>query len=261
MAEDELTPRAKYARVRDAILELIEDQPAGTPIPPERLLCERFDVSRVTLRRAVDDLVRDGVLVRRQGSGTYVARPKITQPLSTTSFSEDMRRRGLQPSSTILSFGRTSAGARLSQRLGISPAAEIVVIERLRLADDEPMALESVAVPADLVPGLAADDLGSQSLYALLEQRYGQRVSAVQQVIEPTVTNHQESEALGVPLHAPALLVRTTARSESGRVLESARSLFRGDRYAIVAEMQSGADGQRGIELSGVVTAAAPWNP
>jgi GntR family transcriptional regulator len=246
----------KYAQVREAILELIEGSAAGAPIPPERALVERFGVSRVTLRRAVDDLVRDGLLVRRQGSGTYVAEPKIAQPVSTTSFTQDMRRRGMTPSSRVLSFDRRPAEARTARRLHLSPGATVVELVRLRLADDEPMALETVLLPDELVPELEADDLVSRSLYALLDERYGHRVASVQQIIEPSVTNEDESAALGVPLHSPALLLRTTASGQDGRVLESARSLFRGDRYAIVAEVQAGRNGQQDVELSGIVTPA-----
>lgn len=247
-------PNPKYAQVRDEIAQLIDDLPAGAPIPPERALTERFSVSRVTVRRAVDELVREGLLERRQGSGTYVAEAKIAQSLSTTSFSEDMRRRGLVPSSRVLSFERITAGARTARHLGISPTDEVVELVRVRLADGEPMALETVALPAALVPDLIADDLEDRSLYGLLAERYGLRVVAVQQIIEPTVTSVEESRHLHQPPAAPALLVRTTARDESGRVLESARSLFRGDRYAIVTDVRSSRNGEQGIALSGVVT-------
>ncbi len=263
MHEDGTPPAAergnpKYARVREAILGLIADLHAGAPIPAERSLAERFEVSRLTVRRAVDELVRDGLLIRRQGSGTYVAEAKIAQPLSTTSFTEDMRRRGLVPSSRVLSFGHGPAGARTARHLGLSPTDEVIELVRLRLADGEPMALETVVLPAALVPGLVASDLEDRSLYALLDERYGVQVVAVQQVIEPTVTSEEESAHLQQPIHAPALLVRTTARDADGRTLEAARSLFRGDRYAIVADVQSGRDGQQGVELSGVVTASWP---
>ncbi|MFP4311479.1 MAG: GntR family transcriptional regulator, partial [Nitriliruptoraceae bacterium] len=253
-SDGELRPSPKYAQVRDGVLKLIADLSAGSPIPPERVLSERFGVSRVTLRRAVDDLVREGLLIRRQGSGTFVAADKITQRVSTTSFSENMRRRGLVPSSRVLRFGRGPAGARTARQLQISPTDEVVEFVRLRLADGEPMALETVAIPASLVPGLTPEDLARGSLYALLDERYGLRIVAVRQVIEPTVTSGNESSHLDQPLHAPALLVRTTARDGSGRVLEFARSLFRGDRYAIVTEVTAGPDGDAGIELSGVVT-------
>ena len=253
-SDGELRAHPKYAQVREGVLELIGDLPAGSPIPPERTLSSHFGVSRVTLRRAVDDLVREGLLVRRQGSGTYVAEDKITQRVSTTSFSENMRRRGLVPSSRVLAFERAPAGARTARQLQVSPTDEVVEFVRLRLADDEPMALETVAMPADLVPGLVADDVARGSLYELLEERYGLRVVAVRQVIEPTVTSEEESAHLHQPLHAPALLVRTTARDEGARVLEFARSLFRGDRYAIVTEVTAGPDGDSGVEFSGVVT-------
>lgn len=251
-SSSDVTP--KYAQVREAVQELLEGQPAGTALPPERSLCERFGVSRVTLRRAVDDLVRDGLLVRRQGSGTYVAAPKITQPLSTTSFSEDMRRRGLEPSSELLSFEHRTAGPRTARRLGISPSASVAELVRLRLADGEPMAIETVVLPAELVPDLDPGELAGRSLYEVLDERYSLRVVDVHQVIEPTVTSEEESGTLGVALHSPALLVRTTGRDATGRTVEVARSLFRGDRYAIVAHVRAGADGRSGVALSGVVT-------
>lgn len=254
--DGDLRPHPKYAQVREEVLQLITDLPAGSPIPPERVLSTRFGVSRVTLRRAVDDLVREGLLIRRQGSGTYVAEDKITQRVSTTSFTENMRRRGLVPSSRVLSFERGPAGARTARQLQISPTHEVVEFVRLRLADGEPMALETVAIPAGLVPGLTPEDVARGSLYALLDERYGLRIVAVRQVIEPTVTSEDESTHLRQPLHAPALLVRTTARDGDGRVVEFARSLFRGDRYAIVTEVNAGPDGDSGIELSGVVTSS-----
>lgn len=216
---------------------MVESLEVGEALPPERSLCEMFEVSRVTLRRALDELAREGYLVRRQGSGTFVARPKITQPLTLSSFSEDMRRRGFEPGSRTISTATVSAGARLGRRLEVSPEAGLLEVTRLRLADGESMAIETLYAPLELLPGIAEEDLTDFSFYELLQERYGIEIGSGVQTIEPTVTNEEESQALEVPLHSPAFLFERTTRSEDGRVLEFVRSIYRGDRYRITAEL------------------------
>jgi GntR family transcriptional regulator len=227
---------SKQEDTRDRVLDLIEDLEVGEAIPAERQLAGVLGVSRLTLRAALDDLVRDGYLDRRHGSGTYVTEPKIAQPLSLTSFSEDMRRRGMTPGSRTLELTTTTAGARLGHRLGVSPEARLVRVKRLRLADSIPMAMEVLHVPEQLVPGLTRADF-ERSFYELLRQRYGITIASGTQSIEPTVTNEEESEVLRVPLHTPAFLFERTTVSESGRTVEFVRSIYRGDRYRLVADL------------------------
>ena len=227
----------KQEEVRDLVRDLIESLEVGQAIPPERRLCEQLGVSRLTLRAALDDLVAEGLLTRRHGSGTYVSEPKIAQPLTLTSFSEDMRRRGMVPGSRTLELTVVPAGARLGRRLQLSPEEPVLRARRLRLADDEPMALEVLHVPAAMVPGLIRGDLENASFYEILEDRYGIAIASGTQTIEPTVTNEEESEALGVPLHSPAFLFERTTLSGSGRPVEFVRSFYRGDRYRLVTEL------------------------
>src|SRR6202165_2420953 len=132
----------KQEDTRDRILDLIEGLAVGHTIPSERHLTTDLGVSRLTVRAALDDLVRDGYLERRHGSGTYVTEPKIAQPLPLTSFSNDMRRRGMVPGNRTLELATTSAGARLAHRLQVSPAERLVRVKRLRLAGAQPMAVE-----------------------------------------------------------------------------------------------------------------------
>ena len=226
----------KQSATRQQVLDLIEQLGVGTAIPSERQLSADLGVSRLTLRAAVDDLVREGYLIRRRGSGTYVQHPKIAQELTMTSFSEDMRRRGMVPGSRTLSLQRQLAGARLGRALQVSPSEEILVIKRLRLADGEAMAIETLHIASALVPGLTPKSLGG-SFYELLEEQYGIVVASGTQAIEPTVTNEEESAALGVPLHSPALLFERTSRDGNGRTLEFVQSVYRGDRYRIVSEL------------------------
>jgi len=227
----------KQTQTRDRVVDLIEDLGVGAAIPSERQLSVDLGVSRLTLRAAVDELVRKGYLVRRRGSGTFVSRPKIAQELTMTSFSEDMRARGMRPSSRTISLTTISAGAYLGRCLHVSPSEPITVAKRLRLADDETMAIEALHVPERVVPGLTPRDLEETSFYELLADRYGVEIVGGIQTIEPTVTNEEESEALGVPLHSPAFQFERTTRSVTGDIVEFVRSIYRGDRYRIVTEL------------------------
>jgi|SRR5579872_4100528 len=226
----------KQSHTRQRVLDLIESLGVGTAIPSERQLSADLGVSRLTLRAALDDLAREGYLVRRRGSGTYVQQPKISQELTISSFSDDMRRRGMVPGSRTLSMTTTHAGARLGRFLNVSPSEEIVVVKRLRLADGETMAIETLHIPEALVPGLTPKSL-TGSFYDLLRDRYGVVIAGGTQAIEPTVTNEEESAALGVPLHSPAFLFERTSRDEAGRTVEFVQSVYRGDRYRIVTEL------------------------
>jgi GntR family transcriptional regulator len=125
----------------------------------------------------------------------------------------------------------------LGRILHVSPSEPIVVVKRLRLADEETMAIETLHVRASLAPGLTAKDLEEHSFYELLTERYGLDVVGGRQTTEATVTNEEESEALGVPLHSPAFLFERTTRSRAGEIVEYVRSLYRGDRYRLVTEL------------------------
>ena len=239
----------KQSATRQQVLELIERLGVGTAIPSERQLSVDLGVSRLTVRAALDDLAREGYLVRRRGSGTYVQQPKITQQLTMTSFSEDMRRRGMAPSSTTLSLTRQLAGPRLGRFLNVSPGDEIVVVQRLRLADGVSMAIETLHIPAKVVPNVAERDLEG-SFYELLRDRYGIEIATATQTIEPTVTNEEESEALGVPLHSPAFLFERTSRDDAGRVVEFVQSIYRGDRYRLITELSRRGRGPAGMHLA-----------
>jgi GntR family transcriptional regulator len=227
----------KQSETRERVLDLIERLGVGEAIPSERQLSADLRVSRLTVRAALDELVREGYLLRRRGAGTFVSEPKIAQELTMTSFTEDMRSRGMRPASKTLELKVVQAGARLGRLLHVSPSEPVLVAERLRLADGETMAMETLHIRAALVPGLAARDLERQSFYELLSDRYGIVVVGGTQAIEPTVTNEEESEALGVPLHSPAFLFERITRAENGEIIEFVRSLYRGDRYRIVTDL------------------------
>jgi GntR family transcriptional regulator len=224
----------KRERVRDHLLDLIESQASGSSIPPERELCRQLGVSRPTLRAAVDELARAGLLIRQQGRGTFTNRPKVTQNLQGSSL--------VPPAdgewrSRVLEFGTAAAGARLGARLRCSPGDPVLRAIRLRLVDDEPMAIERLHLPEQLVAGLQPADLETGNFYQLLRMRYEVVVADAVQGIEPTVTDVQESALLTVPLHSPALLFERTTRDLSGRIVEYTHSIYRGDRYRLTSHL------------------------
>jgi GntR family transcriptional regulator len=230
----------KQRETRERVLELIEPLSVGEAIPAERQLGIDLGVSRLTVRAALDELVREGYLVRRRGAGTFVAEPKVAKGIDITSFSDDMRARGLKPESRTLDLRVELAGARLGRILHVSPSEEILSVKRLRLADGDPMAIEFLHTRASLVPGLTGRDLEENSFYDLLATRYGISIVGGTQTVEPTVTNEEESASLGVPLHSPALLFERLTRSSTGDLIEFTNSTYRGDRYRIVTEIGVG---------------------
>src|SRR6476659_4895517 len=240
-------PGTKQSETRNSVLDLIEQLDVGAAIPSERQLCADLGVSRLTVRAALDDLVRDGMLARRHGSGTFVSEPKIAQELTMTSFTEDMRRRGMEPGSKTLDLRTVPAGAHLGRLLHVSPSEPVVIISRLRLADHETMAIETLHVRASLVPGLAHDDLERQSFYDILQERYGIEIVGGTQTIEPTVTNEEESAALGVPLHSPAFRFERVTESDEGEIVEFTESVYRGDRYRLVTTLSSPQQARRRV--------------
>ena len=244
----------KQRETRERVLDLVESLNVGDSIPSERQLAGDLGVSRLTVRAALDELVREGYLLRRRGAGTFVAEPKVAKGMGISSFSEDMRERGLTPASRTLELQVVPAGARLGRILHVSPAEPVIVAKRLRLADGEPMAIELLHVRESLLPGLSAVDLEEDSFYDLLARRYGIEIVGGEQTVEPTVTDEEESDTLGVPLHSPALLFERVTRSPSGEIVEFTVSIYRGDRYRIVSELGRG--GQP-AQLLGIVARAA----
>ncbi|MGD8151054.1 GntR family transcriptional regulator [Ornithinimicrobium sp. Y1694] len=236
--ENDSAPRAgKQEQVRDRLQQLMSGLQPGEMLPSERELAARLGVARMTLRRAVDGLVNDHQLVRRAGAGTFMAPARVDQRLSATSFSTDMRSRGLVPGAKTFSAQQRPAGMMLASVLGIEPNSPVLHVRRVRTADDEPMALEDLHVPADLVPGLAGADLEDNSFYDILRDRYDLVISGGIQTVEAHQVDADEASHLDVDPGSPAFLFERTSRLSSGRAVEFVRSVYRGDRYRIVVDI------------------------
>lgn len=207
----------------------------GDALPSERDISEICKVSRVTVRRAIDALVDEGALVRRHGSGTFVAAPRerLEQPLSlATSFSEDMTRRGMVSSSTWLDRGLYLPGADEMMTLGLTGSSKIARLKRLRLADGVPVALEHASLPSDILPDPENVDL---SLYAHLARLRARPVRAVQRISARLLTQ-EEARLLVVPEGEAGLAVHRVAYLASGRAIETTKTLYRSDLYDLVTE-------------------------
>jgi GntR family transcriptional regulator len=209
----------------------------GDALPSERDLAQRVEVSRVTVRKAVQQLVREGLLVQRHGSGTYVAdRPsRVEQSLSQlTSFTEDMARRGLTVRSEILERGLHTPSVEETMVLGLSPEEKVARIWRLRLSDDMPLAIERAALAALVLPDPAAI---SGSLYAALEKTGQRPVRAIQRIRAGNL-DAVDAALLNTPVGQAALYIERIAYLPSGKPIEFTRSVYRGDTYDFVAELR-----------------------
>lgn len=239
-------PIPLYYQIRTRLLEAIENGQLrpGDRVPSERELTERFSVSRMTARQALSELENQGYLHRVQGKGTFVATPKLEQPLvGLTSFTEEMRLRGLEPGAEVLAVGEVPAGKKAARALGVSETASVVRLERLRLAGGVPMALETAHIPVHLCPGLANADFHNQSLYRIMQERFGIRLVKAAQSLEAVPANAYESEILRVREGTPLLLLERVARDGDDKPVEFVRSLYRGDRYRFITELIRREDG------------------
>ncbi len=229
----------RRTEARDQLLRLIEERNPGEPLPSERSLSEDLGVSRPTLRAALDDLARDGLVIREHGRGTFTSARKIQQALEPTASGDYQAplAEGSPWPSRLLSFEVGPAGARLGHKLEMSPVDDLVTALRLRLVDGTPMCIERIRIPAVFVPGITGRDFELGSFYGLLRSRYHVAPKDAVQTAEPTVTDAQEAEILGVPVHAPALLFERTTRNADHAVIEYTRSIYRGDRYRITTRL------------------------
>jgi GntR family transcriptional regulator len=212
----------------------------GDALPSERDLAQKVEVSRVTVRKAVQDLVGEGILVQRHGSGTFIAprAPKVEQSLSQlTSFTEDMARRGMAVRAEWLDRGVYAPSPQETVVLGLSGGERVARIARLRLTDETPLAIERASLSTAILPDPMAVD---RSLYALLDITGHRPVRAIQRIRAANL-GVADAQLLGVPEGVAGLFIERTSYLPSGRVVEFTRSIYRGDAYDFVAELRIGA--------------------
>jgi GntR family transcriptional regulator len=234
-----------YRRVADALAARIRSGELGprARVPSERELAAEHGISRMTARAAVDLLARRGLVERKQRSGAFVARPKIEQDLNTVAgLSEQLEGRGVAPGAKIIGARTVPAGSledgEIAARLDLSNEDLVHVVMRVRTGDGEPLVLEENYLPERFFPGLLGEDL-SGGLYALMRERYGISPARSRHELEPTLLDPGVGVALGSSADTPALRVTRVAWDASGRPMEFARELHRGDRLLFVSEVSA----------------------
>ena len=230
----------KYYAVKRHLLDIIETLTPGSPVPTERLLMAQLGTSRTTVRQALAELVGEGRLVRRQGSGTFVAEPKVSWPLRMTSFTEQANAAGRAASTQLIDARRDRATEEIARRLGLRPGAAVHRIERLRLVDDLPMALETSHLSAVHFPGLARHLRRSDSLYRVLRGEYGVVPVTAEETIETATATPREADLLETETGAPILMLSRHSFAADGTPVEWVQSWYRGDRYRFVTRLTSG---------------------
>jgi GntR family transcriptional regulator len=227
----------KYYTVKRHLLDLIGTLPPGAAVPTERELTSALATSRTTVRQALIELVGEGRLMRRQGAGTYVAEPKMSWPLQMTSFTDQAAANGLVASTQLLAAERTAASGEVATRLQLADGDPVYRIERLRLADDTPMAVETSHLSATRFPGLITELRRESSLYRLLDTRFGVVPVDAEETIETAAASPREAALLNTDTGAPMLVLGRHSFDADHSPVEYVRSWYRGDRYIFVARL------------------------
>jgi GntR family transcriptional regulator len=227
----------KYYTAKRRLLECVESLQPGSAVPTERELSAELGISRTTVRQASFDLIAEGRLIRRQGSGTYVAEPKMVWPLTVTSFTARAADLGFKPSSQLLAVERIRADNDLAGRLAVKEGAPIFRIERLRLADDRPMAVETSHLPSARFPRLSSHIRHKPSLYGVLQQVYGVVPARAKELISTAPAPPRAASLLRIDTGAPALFLGRLCFDGAGEPIEWVTSWYRGDRVTLEADL------------------------
>jgi GntR family transcriptional regulator len=234
------SPVPIYHQLEEYIKQQIENGSLEeeSVIPSEREYAERFQISRMTVRQAINNLVSEGYLNRQKGRGTFVTKKKVEQELQgMTSFTEDMLSRGMNPSSILLSFQILPADKKNALALRIEETDSVYKIKRIRLADGAPMALETAYIPVEIVPGLTEEN-SNLSLYQYIEENLSLSISEATQEIEASTADNLDAETLEINIGDPILLIERISYLQEDIPFELVKSTFRADRYRFVHTMK-----------------------
>ncbi len=233
---DPLNVLPKYYQLANILRQQIENgdfQPYDV-IPSERKLEQRYNLSRPTIRQAIDLLSRQGYLYRVHGKGTFVSPPKLQKGMmELTSFSEDMRNRGLKPGQRILEFGYVKPDSKTKRKLEIlDNEKKVLRIKRLRFGDEEPMGLQDSFLALDSAHTITQKEIeDGGSIYLILQEKFGIFPTEADETLEVTLATHEEAELLNIKEGSPLLLNERTLWSQERKAIEFVRILYRGDRY------------------------------
>jgi len=209
----------------------------GDQLPTERVLNERFNVQRATVRQALDVLEARGLIIRKRGSGTFVTKAKIErEAIRVFAFTKIMAASGYKTDAKILSVLEVEADARAAGKLKIEEGTPIYYYHRLRLLDGEPMMLEKIRLPKNIFPGMDQHDLENNSLFDVMEKEFGRETTTAEQAIEAVGASDYEAEVLGILPGAALMMEERISRDQFGTIIEFSQDLYRGDRFRFIVE-------------------------
>lgn len=237
---DKSRPIPLYYQVKESLLEKIKSNQfkVGDLIPSESELQEEYNVSRITIRRAIQELVQEGHLYTRQGRGTFVSRPKVSQELNLiTSWAETMAAMGMRPETKRIEYFVEPAPVNIARLLNIPIGDKVYRIERLRYADGEPTCIMTNYLSPAVVPGLLDKGLKSESLYETLEKHYSIVLSRAEETVEAKAAKASEAELLNIKRGAPLLCATRVTYDITDRPVEVVISITRADRYSYKIRM------------------------
>ncbi len=210
----------------------------GDRIPSESEIGAEFNISRTTTRQAIGELVSEGILNRKHGVGTFVALPRIEKRITKlTGFTQDMRARGLKPSSRVLESQITKPPVHVSRELCISENEQVILMKRLRMADGEPMGIDIVYYPYNRYAGLLDEDLTDKSLYELLQVKFNTVPTRSEMALSALACSPEYARHLEIPRGSPILQIERTTFDQYGKPFEQVLAIYRGDRYIFHTEL------------------------
>jgi GntR family transcriptional regulator len=247
MATETINPNSKlplYHQLYALLQEKIRTAAwkPGDMIPPESELTTLYGVSRVTVRKVLDMLVKEGHLQRERGRGSFVSHPKLEHSMTRiVSFTDDMKQRGFMPRTRILFSGLMPAPAAIAEKLQIDEGEELARIDRLRLADEEPMCVEESFLVHRYIPGILENDFSTNSLREIKDKKYGVRWSRAMQTIQAIAAPPEIAHLLSMKPGAPLLYFERVSYSPENIPVEYLRVYYRADRYVLHNELAGGA--------------------
>lgn len=235
------SPIPYYFQLEEILREAIEGGKwvPDQQIPSEPELCEILDVSRTVVRQALNELVNEGLLYRRRGKGTFVARSKIAESLvqNLTGFYEDMVAKGLMPITQVLEQKLIPASKKVAAMLNLQEGDQVIKIDRLRSIGNEPILMVTTFIPYRICPALLEEDLTKQSLYAILEDRYQLEITRGRRTLEAISASEEEAKLLGIEEGDPLILLKSVSYLEDGGPVEYFEAKHRGDRSRFEVEL------------------------